>query len=326
MRFWWVNQNKTFEQEFRGGYLWSPKRNANGARNPFYESMREISPGDLILSFQGRHIRAVGIARTHCYEAPKPTEFGNAGAYWEKIGWKVDVHYVPLTNQIRPKDHMDRIGPVLPAKYAPLQANGDGKQSVYLTELPSDLMQTLAALIGRELQGLMDIAVQDGEAELWTPGSATGLQEWEEHLAREVDTNPTIPETDKLALILARRGQGRFKENVRKVEQHCRITKVDQIEHLVASHCKPWRDSNHQERLDGENGLLLTPSIDHLFDRGFISFEDNGRLLISKVAHRPSLAKMGVPAEQSVYVGTFTEGQRKYLDFHRDEVFLESSR
>ena len=53
--------------------------------------------------------------------------------------------------------------------------------------------------------------------------------------------------------------------------------------HLVASHCKPWRDATNEERVDGENGLLLTPSIDHLFDRGFIGFEDNGRLIISPV-------------------------------------------
>lgn len=47
MRYWWVNQNQTYRQEIQGGYLWSPKRNANGARNPFYESMREVSPGDI---------------------------------------------------------------------------------------------------------------------------------------------------------------------------------------------------------------------------------------------------------------------------------------
>jgi hypothetical protein len=46
MRYWWVNQNQTYKHEVGGGYLWSPKRNANGARNPFYESMREVSPGD----------------------------------------------------------------------------------------------------------------------------------------------------------------------------------------------------------------------------------------------------------------------------------------
>jgi hypothetical protein len=46
----------------------------------------------------------------------------------------------------------------------------------------------------------------------------------------------------------------------------CRITGVDRVEHLRASHCKPWRDSSDSERLDGENGLLLTPAIDRVLD------------------------------------------------------------
>jgi len=46
MRYWWVNQNQTYKHELGGGYLWSPKRNANGVRNPSYESMREVAPGD----------------------------------------------------------------------------------------------------------------------------------------------------------------------------------------------------------------------------------------------------------------------------------------
>ena len=56
MRYWWVNQNQTYRHEVGGGYLWSPKRNANGARNPFYESMREVAPGDLIFSFMDTRI------------------------------------------------------------------------------------------------------------------------------------------------------------------------------------------------------------------------------------------------------------------------------
>ena len=114
MRYWWVNQNQTFDQEISGGYLWSPKRNADGGRNPFYESMREIAPGDLILSFEGTFIRAVGVSQSYCYECPKPTEFGTAGAYWERIGWKVDVRYHILTHQVRPRDHMGRLGALLP--------------------------------------------------------------------------------------------------------------------------------------------------------------------------------------------------------------------
>lgn len=325
MNYWWVNQNQTYSQEFRGGYLWSPKRKSNGARNPYYESMREVAPGDLVLSFKDTFLVAVGIARTHCYEAPKPAEFGSTGAYWDKTGWRVDVHYIQLTNQIRPKDHMSRIGPFLPEKYAPIRSTGDGKQNVYLTPIPTPLMQVLAGLIGEEVQHLMS-ASEVREKDIWQPGSATGLQEWEEHLARELESSSAITETEKMTLALARRGQGRFKENVQKIERCCRVTKVNRIEHLIASHSKPWRDSSNEERLDGENGLLLTPTVDHLFDRGFISFDDNGDLLISPVAHKPSLTKMGIIVDEKVNVGGFADGQRKYLDFHRTEVFLERGR
>jgi hypothetical protein len=77
--------------------------------------------------------------------------------------------------------------------------------------------------------------------------------------------------------------------------------------------------------LDGENGLLLTPSIDHLFDRGFISFEDNGRLLVSDVAHKESLRRMGVPVGVVRNVGNFSEGQKRYLEYHRDYLFLAAN-
>src|SRR6185312_14064234 len=106
MRHWWVNQNRTYRHEVEGGYLWSPKRNANGARNPFYESMREVAPGDLVVSFVDTRIPAIGIAQSFCYESPKPNEFGDIGANWEDIGWRVRVKFIRLRNQIRPKDHI----------------------------------------------------------------------------------------------------------------------------------------------------------------------------------------------------------------------------
>ena len=101
---------------------------------------------------------------------------------------------------------------------------------------------------------------------------------------------------------------------------------VENHVYLRASHSKPWRDSTDEERLNGENGLLLTPSIDHLFDRGFISFEDSGELIVSPVAHRPSLERMGVVTDQIINVGSFTEGQRRFLTYHRDAVLLRSIR
>lgn len=321
MRYWWVNQNQTYRQEWDGGYLWSPKRRANQTRNPFYEFMREVAPGDLVLSFQGACIRKIGIIQSYCYEAPKPLEFGDVGAYWDLIGWRVDVRYVELTHQVRPAEHMGRLQPLLPSRYSPLLKDGRGSQSIYLTEVPPALMLALVDIIGHEARILMRSEYVLGEA---TDAFGKGLVEWEEHLRHEIETDDGIADTEKAQIILARRGQGRFKEAVRRLEGRCRVTKVARLEHLRASHIKPWRDSSNEERLDGENGFLLTPNIDHLFDRGFVSFEDDGRLLLSPTAHVDSLARMGVPADEAVYVGRFTEGQRTFLDYHRNEVFLES--
>jgi len=326
MRYWWVNQNQTFRQELAGGYLWSPKRNADGGRNPFYECMREVSPGDVIFSFVDTRIAAIGIAKSYCWECPKPTEFGSAGRNWENIGWRVNVSFVPLLNKIRPKDHMGVLKTVLPNRYSPLQANGNGIQSIYLTELPLNFVEVLSGLIGEEARPL--IAGSPAGPVLENGKIATGddLDVWERKLEEQVEKDRSVNETDREAIIRARRGQGLFKQRVVQIENHCRITGVDKLDHLLASHCKPWRDSTNEERLNGENGLLLTPSIDHLFDRGFIGFEDSGDLIISPVAHRPSLQKMGVETGRVVKVGAFTAGQRQFLDYHRNAVLLKIAR
>lgn len=319
MRYWWVNQNKTYRHEVPGGFLWSPKRNTNGARNPFYESMREVARGDLVFSFAGTLIKAVGIAVSHAYECPKP-DFGGAGRNWSDVGWRVDVRFQERAEPIRPADHMGLLGPLLPAKYAPLQADGRGRE-MYLTELPRALALQLAELCGADVAAL---ARFERTAEEPPVPVSSEVVAWEEHLIAAIHGNPSLGNTEKEQLVLARRGQGRFRDGVQRFERQCRVTRVDRPEHLRASHCKPWRDSTDDERLDPNNGLLLTPSIDHLFDRGFISFEPSGRLLLSPVAHRESLARMGVPLDPDANVGPFTNAQARYLEHHRDAVFLKS--
>ena len=327
MAFWWVNQNQTFAQESEGGYLWSPKRKSNDQRNPFYEFMREVSPGDVVFSFANTRIPAIGIAQSTAYEAPKPPEFGAAGPNWSDIGWKVAVRYFPLQNRIRPSDHNDRLQPLMPRTYAPLQATGRGNQGVYLTALPEELAFELAALIGDEAQ---DILHATGTREFDDPAMAdapTEVLEWEDYVLDKVKADETLSDTERESVVLARRGQGIFKRNVQQIEKHCRITGVSRPEHLIASHCKPWRDcDSHEERLSGQNGLLLTPSIDHLFDRGLISFENSGELLISPVAHRESLHRMGIPTDRVAMYRSFSDGQRPFLDYHRERVFLQARR
>ena len=89
-----------------------------------------------------------------------------------------------------------------------------------------------------------------------------------------------------------------------------------------------WRQQNGRSGLhqDGENGFLLIPTVDHLFNKGFISFENSGDLIVSPVADPKSLGRMGIKREGKVNVGAFSEGQRRFLDFHRENVLRMSRR
>jgi len=223
---------------------------------------------------------------------------------------------VELKNTIKPSSQMDALGPYLPKKYSPLTPSGSGLQSVYLTHVPPGLADALISLIGSEATQARRSA--DSWASDVVPTDSPALEQarWEEDLALQIQADPRIAVTTMPQIILARRGQGKFRERVSRIEHACRITGVNRPEHLIASHCKPWRDcESNDERLDGENGLLLTPTVDHLFDR---------ELLISPVVHRESLRRMGISPEERRNVGGFTEGQRRYLEFHREAVFLEA--
>lgn len=319
MRYWWVNQNQTFRHELEGGYLWSPKANRNGRVNPFYEFMKEVAPGDAIFSFFDTKIPAIGIAMSNAYEAPKPLEFGVVGAYWDQIGWRVNVRFTRLQNGIRPSEHMQRLRPYLPPKYSPLQANGDGMQAVYLTALGERLALQLVDIIGTEAHSV----VRSWQAQELSQEPLPGQAEWEEHQIEQVRL-AVEGETERRALVLSRLGQGLFRARVAAIEKRCRVTGVSQLEYLRASHTKPWRDATNEERLDGENGLLLTPDIDHLFDRGFISFESSGKVLVSPVANTAAMQKMGITRDMLQNVGAFSTGQRQYLEWHRENIFLEA--
>ncbi len=130
-----------------------------------------------------------------------------------------------------------------------------------------------------------------------------------------------IGATFKEQLVKSRRGQGLFKANVRLNENGCRVTGVTDLQHLRASHIKPWKDSTDEEKLSGCNGLLLAPHIDHLFDKGLISFSDSGNLLVSPKLDCEVLNKWQVPI--IINVGPFNDVQSQFLEYHRCSVFLK---
>ena len=308
MQHWWVNQNQTYKSEVSGGFLWSPKLKSNGVRNQFYENMREVRPGDLVFSFCDTRIKAVGIALAPAESSPKP-DFGAAGNSWSQEGWLVPVKFVELRSQIRPKDYIALLLPYLPDKYSPLQKTGDGLQSVYLAEVPVQMARVLVDLIGEEYV----FALKELKSETAEPNAVADQQE------AAIKGRTDIGATFKEQLVKSRRGQGLFKANVRLNESGCRVTGVTDLQHLRASHIKPWKDSTDEEKLSGCNGLLLAPHIDHLFDKGLISFSDSGNLLVSPKLDSEVLNKWRVPT--AINVGAFNGDQLKFLDYHRNSVF-----
>jgi 5-methylcytosine-specific restriction protein A len=112
-----------------------------------------------------------------------------------------------------------------------------------------------------------------------------------------------------------------FRERLIGVEKGCRLTGIEDLRFLRASHIKPWADSTHSERVDGENGLLLAPHADLLFDRGWISFSSNGRLLVSSKLPTFVMARLGLKLDANQRCGAFSCKQLRFLEFHRDVVF-----
>jgi len=307
MNYWWVNQKQTFKQESAGGYMWSPKKNKNGGYVQYYENMCNVFPGDIVFSYRNQQIAALGVIQCPGYSAPKPSEFGRAGDAWSVDGWRVDVEYQILNNQISPKQHMEELAPLLPEKYSPIQANGDGNQ-VYLCAISTEMGEKLLELINEEPP-----AVETSQTDILIDNFLEG------QLSGEV-TDDEERETEIVQEVKSRKGQGLFRSRLEMVEGACRVTGAKQ--HLIASHIKPWSKSNSIERLDGNNGLLLSPHVDLLFDKGYISFEDDGNMIISQSADRETLRLWGIAAKN---VGEFNDEQKVYLQYHRDQVFSSNS-
>ena len=133
---------------------------------------------------------------------------------------------------------------------------------------------------------------------------------------RELLNRGLIGPVERHQIVKSRRGQGVFRDNVESREPKCRITGVSNPRYLRASHIKPWRKSSDIEKIDGDNGLMLAPHVDFLFDRGFISFEDDGTLIVSTQIEVGALESWGIPSE--VNVGKFSPEQAVYLKFHRE--------
>lgn len=327
-QYWWVNHKQTVRQEIEGQYLWSPKTESNGARSEFYNNMRRASPGDLVLSYANQEIQYIGRVAEIAFTAPKPEEFGDAGAYWNQEGWLLPVYWVPLNPSVRPKAIIEVLRPYLPERYSPIQSRtGGGNQKAYLARISEGMFDTVVGGSSFDKVSLASGGSNSLKFEVVTELLDDAIQ-------RQIVADQELEDTVRESVIMARRGQGKFRSNVERTEQCCRLTGITNPLLLIASHIKPWRLCNSaRERLDGNNGLLLTPDVDHLFDRGFVSFANDGNALVSPRIPSADLQRLGLGhittdllglSEASTIWGMkgFSVEQNSYLNYHRSEIFI----
>lgn len=127
--------------------------------------------------------------------------------------------------------------------------------------------------------------------------------------------------TERKGLVTSRIGQGYYRQKVReKWNYQCPITKCNNLKILIASHIVAWSESNDRERLDVENGILLSPNVDALFDRHLISFSDNGEIILSKHINFEEINRLGIDLYARLEQSKITPEMKKYLSRHREKL------
>ena len=130
--------------------------------------------------------------------------------------------------------------------------------------------------------------------------------------------NSYLEGVEKEALVKVRINQGVFRDKLLKKYSKCCLCGVCNSTFLIASHIKPWAESNSIEKLDIENGLLMCPNHDKLFDGGWITFNDEGQIIISPELHQNDKIFMNVREDMKIEL---SHKNRKYIEYHRKNIF-----
>ena len=137
---------------------------------------------------------------------------------------------------------------------------------------------------------------------------------------KAVENDNTIKMTEKDSIVKSRIGQGIFRKGLIEYWHGCAISQCPLTWMLIASHIKPWRDADNQERLGPYNGLLLLPNYDKLFDLGYISFNSKGKIMYSRLLDKFDRETIGLT--NNLHLVKLEEQHLKYLKYHNDNCFL----
>lgn len=129
------------------------------------------------------------------------------------------------------------------------------------------------------------------------------------------------PSSAQKEISRARLGQGIYREKLLSECPFCPITKINDERLLIASHIKPWAVASDREKVDPKNGFILSPLYDKLFDRGFMTFTEDRRVILSNWLSPMNKKRLGIEDGQFIQLLPLDEPRQEYMKFHRTSVF-----
>ena len=293
--------------------MWAPQKNLLGQTMWHWSTMKKVIPGDIVFCYVNKEFRAIGVIESRAAEAPKPNTIDNSP--WEKEGWLVKMRYHNLSQTVAVGPLIPKIGHLFPKKYSPYSVTNNSGNQIYLAEISEELgTQLLELLEATDLLNPPKLPTERKEITELSSGAVS------EEIPSETSDNLNISPSEKLGIIKQRLVQGEFRTNLmKKFNRRCALTSLDREDLLIASHIKPWSESNEMERRDVNNGLLLCSPIDSLFDKYYISFLNDGTLVISESLGLNAKKVFGITKGMRLTERPNLETQ-KYLLHHRGKL------
>jgi HNH endonuclease len=281
--------------------IYTPGKSLVAGEDSHHRLMLDPVPGDVVVHIRAAGVKGQFIGLSTVADKPQLIRY-------RKRGKSSNVYYILL------KDDVNFDVPLQPFK------DKFGKQILKFTSseahypFAKDLSLVQRGYLKKATPGLVRLFISALANKPLLSESSYPPSDPESDIA-EINSRKNIPKTTKKLLIAARLGQGGFRSSLDKPwGDRCAIRGFSTREFLRASHIKKWSESTDKERLDPNNGLLLSAHLDALFDKGLISFDENGKMLVAKgvsSAERRALLRSGKLRRKP------WEELNRYLSVHR---------
>lgn len=143
-------------------------------------------------------------------------------------------------------------------------------------------------------------------------------------LLSDFDEGAQAPETERQAILNSRIGQGIFRTKLIEYWGKCAVSGASCIALLRASHIKPWKSSTNAERLNPFNGFLLAPNIDAAFDSGLVTFDKQGRIVLSRRMSGATAYQLHISNKMRIDSKLLANEHHVFLDHHREHVYSDA--